>query len=50
MRELLGVGTATKIDWIESKWPLPSGRVERFTDVPIDRYVTIGEGKGKIEA
>jgi predicted NUDIX family NTP pyrophosphohydrolase len=48
-REVLGVGAATKIDWVEIKWPLPSGRVERFTDVPIDRYVTIVEGKGKIE-
>ena len=49
MREVLGLGNTTKIDWVEIKWPLPSGRVERFTDVPIDRYVTIVEGKGKIE-
>jgi hypothetical protein len=46
---VLGVADATKIDWIEMKWPLPSGRVERFTDVPIDRYVTIVEGKGRID-
>jgi len=26
----------------------PSGRVERITDVPVDRYVTIVEGKGRI--
>ena len=50
MREVLGVGQAAKIDSLEIKWPLPSGRVERFTDVPIDRYVTIVEGKGKIES
>lgn len=49
MREVLGLGTATKLDWLEIKWPLPSGRVERFTDLPIDRYVTIVEGKGRIE-
>ena len=49
MREVLGIGTATKLDWIEIKWPLPSGRVERISDLPIDRYVTIVEGKGKIE-
>ena len=30
-------------------WPEPSGRVERLTDLPIDRYVTIVEGKGRIE-
>jgi hypothetical protein len=44
-RELLGLGTSTKIDWLEIKWPLPSGKVQRFVDVPIDRYVTIVEGK-----
>ncbi len=49
MREVLGVGPATTIDWIEIKWPQPSGRVERITDLPIDRYVTIVEGKGKVE-
>jgi hypothetical protein len=50
MREVLGLGTATGVDWLEIKWPPPSGRVERFTDVPIDRYVRIFEGKGRIEA
>jgi enediyne biosynthesis protein E4 len=49
MREVLGLGSATKVDWIEIKWPAPSGKVERFTDVPIDRYVTIVEGKGRLE-
>ena len=48
-REVLGLGPRAKIDWIEIKWPQPSGRVERFTDVPIDRYVTIVEGKGIVE-
>ena len=50
MREVLGLGTATRVDWLEIKWPQPSGRVERFTDVPIDRYVRIVEAKGRIEA
>ena len=49
MREVLGVGTAASIEWLEIKWPQPSGKVERFTDLPIDRYVTITEGKGKVE-
>ena len=48
-REVLGLGTATALDWLEIKWPAPSGKVERFTDVPIDRYVAIVEGRGKIE-
>jgi len=46
-RVVLGIGTRTKIDWIEIKWPMPSGRVERFTDLPIDKYTTVTEGSGK---
>jgi enediyne biosynthesis protein E4 len=49
MREVLGLGIVTKLDWLEIKWPAPSTRVERLTDLPIDRYVTIVEGKGRIE-
>jgi hypothetical protein len=48
VREILGLATATKVNWVEIKWPQPSGRVERFTDVPIDRYVTVVEGKGRV--
>jgi hypothetical protein len=48
-REVLGLGPAAKADWLEIKWPPPSGRVERFTEVPVDRYVTIVEGKGRID-
>jgi len=46
-RLVLGIGRRPKVDWLEVKWPLPSGAVERFTDLPIDRYVTIVEGQGK---
>lgn len=46
-RVILGVGRARKIDWVEVKWPLPSGKVERFADVPLNRYITITEGKGQ---
>jgi len=45
-RLVLGIGRRTKIDSIEVKWPAPSTRVDRFTDLPIDRYITIVEGKG----
>jgi hypothetical protein len=45
-RIVLGFGKRTKIDWLEIKWPLPSGAVEKFTDLPIDRYITIVEGQG----
>jgi len=46
-RVVLGIGERKKIDWVEVKWPAPSGLVERFTDLPIDRYVTLIEGAGK---
>ncbi len=46
-RLVLGVGQRTKIDWIEIKWPQPSGLVQRVVDLPIDRYITIHEGQSK---
>lgn len=46
-RVVLGLASHTKIDWLEIKWPRPSTLVERFTDLPIDRYITIVEGQGK---
>jgi len=46
-RLVLGIGKRTKIEWIEVKWPQPGGGSERFTDLPLDRYVTIVEGQGK---
>ena len=46
-RVVLGIGKRTKVDWIEVKWPQPSGVTERFTDLPINRYILIIEGEGK---
>ncbi len=46
-RLVLGLGHRTMIDWLEIKWPQPSGATERFTNLPIDRYITIIEGSGK---
>ena len=45
-REVLGLGAATKVDYVEIQWPQPSGRLEKLTGVPIDLYVTVAEGKG----
>jgi hypothetical protein len=45
-REILGIGQQTKIERLEIRWPLPSGRVEIFTDLLVDRYITIVEGMG----
>jgi enediyne biosynthesis protein E4 len=47
-REVLGLGRAAALDWLEIKWPLPSGKVERLTNVPVDRYITIVEGRGVV--
>ena len=48
-RMVLGIGKITKLDWIEIKWPQPSGLVQRLTDLPIDRYITVREGQEKWE-
>jgi hypothetical protein len=45
-RMVLGLGPRRKIEWLEVQWPRPSGKTERFTNLPIDRYITITEGKG----
>jgi enediyne biosynthesis protein E4 len=45
-RMVLGIGTRTKIDWLEVKWPQPGGATEKFANLPIDRYITIVEGEG----
>jgi len=46
-RVVLGIGKRTQIDWVEIKWPRPSAVVQRFTNLPIDRYITIREGEEK---
>jgi hypothetical protein len=46
LREVIGVGAATKLDWLEIAWPSPSKRRDRFTAVPLDRYSIVTEGGG----
>jgi hypothetical protein len=46
-RMVLGIGARKKMDWVEVRWPQPSGLVERFEELPIDRYVELVEGSGK---
>jgi len=46
-RMVLGMGKREKIDWLEVKWPMPGGTTQRFTDLPINRYITIVEGQEK---
>ena len=44
MRVHFGVGTATKIEWVEIRWP--SGLVEHFADLPVDAIHALKEGSG----
>jgi len=44
MRVHFGLGSATKIDWVQVRWP--SGLVERFENLPIDSIRTLKEGSG----
>lgn len=48
-RVILGIGRRDHIDWVEIKWPEPSSRVERLVNLPVDRYITVVEGKGIIK-
>ncbi len=45
-REVLGIGKAAKIDFLEIHWPLPSKQVDRIANPPVDRYIRVVEGKG----
>jgi enediyne biosynthesis protein E4 len=45
-REILGVGAATKIDLVEIRWP--SGKTDRLTNLPLNKYVKVSEGSGVV--
>ena len=44
LRVHFGLGTATRIERLEIRWP--NGLEEAWTDVGIDRIVTLKEGSG----
>jgi hypothetical protein len=46
-RMVLGLGKREKLEWLEVRWPMPGGTTQRFTDLPINRYITIVEGQEK---
>jgi hypothetical protein len=48
-REVIGLGTASRVDWLEIRWPRPSRRVERLESVPVGRYLRVVEGKGIVD-
>lgn len=46
-RMVLGIGARTKFDWLEVKWPFPGGTTQRFTDLPVNRYITLVEAESQ---
>jgi len=48
LRVHFGLGTATKVSLLEVRWP--SGLVEEWHDVAVDRILTLGEGSGRAAA
>ncbi len=42
-REVLGIGKAEKLDWVEITWPKPSGKVQRILNPAVNRYITVTE-------
>ena len=43
-RQVLGLGSANKVDWLEIHWPAPSTVVQKLINIPCDRYLTVIEG------
>lgn len=43
-REVLGLGTASKVDSVEIRWP--SGKVDKLTNLPVNTYIQAVEGEG----
>src|SRR5213080_1340146 len=43
-REVLGLGSAKKIDFVEIRWP--SGKVDKLTNLPVNTYLKVTEGEG----
>ena len=48
LRLHFGVGQATKVDFIEVKWPT-TWKTERFSDVAVNQILTIKEGAGIVK-
>ena len=48
LRLHFGLGQATQVDVIEVKWPTTQ-KVERFTNIAANHFLTIKEGEGIIK-
>jgi hypothetical protein len=47
-REILGIGKAAKVESLEIKWP--SGKVDKLTNLPVNKYIKVVEGEGQAKA
>jgi hypothetical protein len=47
LRVHFGLGQAGKIDALEVRWP--SGTIDKMENLPVDKSLTVQEGKGLIE-
>ena len=47
-RLLFGLGSESRVERLEVRWP--TGRVERYPEPAVDRYLTLKEGAGRIDA
>jgi enediyne biosynthesis protein E4 len=45
-RVVLGLGPRDRVDSLQVQWPQPSGKIEEFHNLPVDRYIHIVEGQG----
>jgi enediyne biosynthesis protein E4 len=46
-REILGIGSAPKMDAVEIRWP--SGKIDKLTNLPLNKYVKVLEGSGLVK-
>ena len=42
-----GLGTRTRIDTVEIRWP--GGRLQRFHDLPVNELLTLKQDRGTLE-
>ena len=49
LQEEIGLGSATRIESITIRWPLPNKPTQTFTNVPINSVVAIREGDSQIK-
>jgi hypothetical protein len=45
-REVLGLGSATRLEELEIHWASPSKQVDKFTNLEVNRYIRVTEGRG----